>query len=1163
MKKTLLFICGAVAWLSSWAQPVAPKMTTAGDTTWYYVRFKTGGNVLADQNTGLRTAALSLGTKAQQWYLLGSSTNSFRMVSRLGNRLIWNGSRYVTAGTGGAYLKLEQSSNASATNYWEIKRTAGTQSMNQFGGTNAGAQLGEWTPGDNNNPLEFVPIQAQLPTFSTTGNDTWYFLQFRNGGFTIADAGEGVNSTVQLAQPVAGQLWKLVGNQSSFYLQNKDGRYLTYQNSRLTTTSTEPTIRFNLIASTNTNYFPAWEIGIVGTSGTAFNQWGGAAAGNTIGLYNIGDGGNPIGFVKENEMSYADYRVEGVSSFAPVNPFTLWYKQPITLLSSPSGDPWREYALPLGNGQLGATFYGGVKKEQIQFNEKTLWTGRSTDKSASYGAYQNFGSVFIENLDSQTFDQTDAKSVKNYVRYLDLNTATGVVQFTNADGSVTYTREYIVSYPDNVIAMRLKATAAGKQSVRISMKPGVSATATYANGEGTFSGQLETVRYNARLKVVPTNGTMATDANGISVTGADEILVVLNGSTDFDMTSATYVNTSLDLQAKVQGFVNTAATKGFEQIQQGQQEAHKLFFDRASLSLEGAASNVDTKTLIDDYTKGLKGTADPKALFLEQLYYHYGRYLMIGSSRGVDQPSNLQGIWNNQAKPAWNSDIHSNINVQMNYWPAEANNLSELHEPFLNYISIMAKSPQWKAYAAAANQPYGWTCYTENNIFGGVGSFMHNYVIANAWYCTHLWQHYRYTLDKDYLKRVFPAMWTATQFWLGRLKLDTDGTYVCPNEYSPEHGPASQDGVAHAQQLVADLFANTKQAIEVLGSEANVPTDSITLLNDRYSKLDKGLAIETYTGTWGATRNGVSTGTPILREWKTSNYDAGQNGHRHLSHLMCLYPFSQVNKGDSYFDAAVNSLRLRGDESTGWSMGWKINLWARANDGDHAHKILEYALQHTTASTGGVFYNLFDVHPTYIFQIDGNFGACAGISEMLMQSQTDTIQFLPALPTVWKAGSMRGMKAVGNFNVDFSWKDSKMNQAVITSVKGQPLYVKCPGVDTAQVLINGVAATPTQVRAGVIKINAQQNDVVTINFTPEATTGIRSASVVEKPALSVNGRTITVKNATATTVTDLSGRRLLTTSASSFTLPIADGKAFLVSMQTAKGEKVTQKVLLP
>lgn len=1163
MKKILLSFLGTFAAVSMAAQPVAPKFTTSGDTTWYYVRFTRGSNVLADQKPGLKTAALSVTAQTQRWALVGSA-NNFQLLSKTGNRVSWNGSQFsTTSSSTGEALKITASSSDAAS--WEIQRVAnraGTK-MNQVGVIKVGQDLGEWTAGDPNNNLKFVVSTPKLPTFSEeTGTPAWYFLQFANSGNTVVSAGVGQNAVQGTAKPEPTQLWQLVGTRDNFYLKNAAGEYLgisgTGDAARLRAYATPQATRFKLVETTNGSYFPAWEIQAVGLTGNSnLNEWGGAVVGYELGFWTRGDVNNPLLFVAQDEMEYADYIVEPSTTYQPVNPLTLWYTVPTTLAETKVGDKWKDFVLPLGNGQLGATVYGGVKKEEIQFNEKTLWKGRSSDNSSSYGAYQNFGSVFIENLDSDAFDPTDAKKATDYARYLDLNKSVAGVQFANADGSVKYTREYIASYPDGVIAMRLKASQPGKQTVRISLKPGSNVETSYADNAGTFGGSFETISYNARMKVVNTGGTIVTTPKGIEVTGADEILVILKGATNFDMSKSTYVDNTLNLANTVKAAVDAAGAKGWEAIYADHQADYAQLFNRVDFQLTGAASTVDTKSLIDQYTQSLKGTADPKALMLEQLYYNYGRYLMISSSRGVDQPSNLQGIWNHVNNAPWGADIHSNINVQMNYWPAEANNLSDLHYPFLNYVITMANSPQWKSYARAAGATKGWTCYTENNIFGGVGSFMHSYVIANAWYSTHLWQHYRYTLDKEYLKKAFPAMWSATQFWLDRLKL-RDGKYVCPNEYSPEHGP-TEDGVAHAQQLVYDLFSNTKKAIDVLGADAAVDAAELNKLNDRFSKLDNGLAIEKYTGAWGTTVNGITSGTDILREWKYSNYTRGFNGHRHMSHLMCLYPFAQVNPGDDYFQAAVNSLKLRGDESTGWSMGWKINLWARAQDGNHAHKILEYALQHTSSGKGGVFYNLFDVHPEYLFQIDGNFGACAGISEMLMQSQTDTIQFLPALPSVWKEGSMKGMKAVGNFSVDFSWKDSKLAMAKIVSHKGQPLMIKYPKIESDYaVLVNGAPVTPETLRSGLIRVNAAEGDVVTLNFT-EAATGISSVSAAA-PSLNVQGRQVTVSGSLQTSVVDLAGRHLLTTTASHFTLPA--GKAFILTMQPAKGKAISQKVVV-
>jgi alpha-L-fucosidase 2 len=423
----------------------------------------------------------------------------------------------------------------------------------------------------------------------------------------------------------------------------------------------------------------------------------------------------------------------------------------------------------------------------------------------------------------------------------------------------------------------------------------------------------------------------------------------------------------------------------------------------------------------------------------------------------------------------------------MNYWQVENTNLSELHLPFLNYIINMSDSESWKRYANESGQERGWTCYTENNIFGGVGGFMHQYVIANAWYCTHLWQHYRYTLDKDFLKKAFPAMLSATQFWLDRMIVDeTDGTYVCPQEYSPEHGPV-EDGMPHAQQLVWELFDNTLKAVDILGAKTcGIQAEELKQIRRCYEKINRGLAVEVYDGAWGEEVNGVRKGDKILREWKYSPYTAGENGHRHISHAMCLYPFNQIMDDPELFEAMTNTLKLRGDASTGWSMGWKINLWARALDGDHAHDILELALRHHDGDGinyhggGGINFNLYDSHPP--FQIDGNFGATAGIAEMLVQSHNGEIHILPALPSVWNSGKAKGFKAIGDFEVSIEWGEMKASYIEIENRQGQPCVVRYPGLEKAVIKVNGRAVKTKKTGAESLRIPSKAGDKITIEF---------------------------------------------------------------------------------
>lgn len=963
-----------------------------------------------------------------------------------------------------------------------------------------------------------VVIGQTAPDF--TGG-TWYYVQFKEGGGCLQDNGNGQPVTVRTKSVNDAQLWKVVGSQSNFQLVNKStGSYAVVSSTASTsngvsnpnplrTSSSEQSGGFSIVSTTNTNYSPAWEIK-VNTTGFAhqyLNQFGGTMDG--IGLWDLGDMNNPLVFV-----AYTD--------IAPKEPLTLWYTVPAN--ETGAGNTWMEYSLPIGNGQFGASLFGGVATDEVQFNEKTLWSGTKNDVSetgstGTYGSYQDFGSIIITNNGNTTYS--------NYVRTLDLTTATGTVSYTDGNG-VNHKREYIASYPDGVVAVRLSADSNGSINIKAALEVGetLNASTNYSNGYAYFSGNKfkdgngSTVSYNARFKVIPTGGTMSTTNSGINVSGANEVLIVLAGGTDYDPTNSNYVSNTGSLSSTVQSRVDAAASKGWTSLYNAHVADYQNYFGRMTLSFSGAKNTMPTNDLVDTYNSGSCSASN--ARMLEQLYFAYGRYLEIASSRGVALPSNLQGIWSNTSYAAWNADIHANINVQMNYWPAEITNLSEMHMPFLDYIINMSNSAQWQSYAkhtcsgrenSSAGGRFnsrGWTCFTENNIFGGVGPWAHNYAVANAWYCTHLWQHYAYTLDEDYLAKAFPTMLTACQFWLDRLVLASDGTYECPDECSPEHGPTSEDGVPHAQQLVYDLFSNTLKAYEILGSSrASISSTDLADLQNKFSKLDKGLATERYTGY-----NNLSYGSTILREWKYSSFSAGEEGHRHLSHLMCLYPFSQVNAYESdltYFNAAVNSLRQRGDASTGWSMGWKINLWARAMDGDHAHSILERALTHSTSygtdgNCGGIYYNLYDSHSP--FQIDGNFGACAGIAEMLFQSHSGVLNVLPALPSDWyDGGTVTGLKGMGNFTVGFEWTTNGAPTIInIVNNKGQVCKVMCQRADisAAKVTVNGVRVTPTADAAGVYTIpSTTAGDVIAIDFVN--TEGGEEQLVVETPQFSVDG----------------------------------------------------------
>ena len=1092
----------------------ADASSLTDESTYYYMQFKTGGAVVEDKGAGTnaQTAAMANNKNGQFWAFIGTELTSLKAINKAGRYLSYSGSRYQTATSANDAVTFELRQSTAHPGYFELINSGATQAMNQVGGTGAGKDLGVWNIGDANNPLKVIlPPAPEEPIFyanaTPTESDEWYYMQFcKNSLNWIAPSTVGEKVTVTAAvQYKEEMMWRFIGDKNSFKLVNKKGEYAyfdgTDENGSLKTSASDgdtDAYKFSLVVSKG-SYAQAWEIKPTVVTSTTYphlNMYQGANEGTSISVWSAADGGNPMKFIPVSEVEFPDYTVTGSTSYSPTQKFTLWYTEPATTARLYSGGQgysnWMEWSLPIGNGQLGASLFGGVMRDEIQINEKTLWSGRSTDQTANYGQFENFGSVFVENIGSDLSLRPE-EGATDYYRSLDLADALGKVYFKSAKSQTEYTREYFASNPDKAVVAHYVSNGTAKLNLRITMKSGniLGRTTSYAEGSGffsgnTFSGSTQTIKYALRFKVVNlgTDGTVTTDENGITVADASDIMVVISGATDFDPASPTYVSGTTQLTSNLRTTVNAAAAKDYTTLKNAHLEDHHALWNRMSLELDGISNTVTTNALIDSYSSG----TGANALMLENLYFAYGRYLEIASSRGVALPSNLQGIWSNMDNPAWNADIHSNINVQMNYWPAEQTNLSEMHEPFLNYIINMANSPQWKGYATAAGQSRGWTCYTENNIFGGVGSFMHNYVIANAWYCTHLWQHYRYTLDKEYLQRAFPAMLSAAQFWMDRLVLDDDGTYVCPNEYSPEHGP-SEDGVAHAQQLVYDLFENTLAAIRVLGQQAaGISDEDLATLKNRFDNLDPGLATEIYDGTWGTTA--IAANTPILREWKTSAFSAGQNGHRHMSHLMCLYPFSQVTPGTALYDAAVNSLRLRGDGATGWSMGWKINLWARAKDGDHSRTILNNALRHANGGAG-VFYNLYDSHAP--FQIDGNFGACAGMAEMIMQSQSDTIEVLPALPSAWTAGTMTGMKAVGNFTVDITWSAGKATRVRVVSHKGQPLMIKAADIASARITKNSTDVGTAIVATDVVRIPTEEGDEIIIDFTQGTVTPDKGA----------------------------------------------------------------------
>ncbi|WP_455074622.1 glycoside hydrolase family 95 protein [Prevotella fusca] len=1062
-------ICAAFMTMFLSASPVFaqgfPRVSTSQDEHWYYVKYLCSGNVLEDKGNrqNCRTASPQvMSSDRQLWKVVAAkgsdADRKYQLVSRSGRTLYVNGtdpnsSRFMTgataAGTNTFHI-FHSSNNSFGSGAFEIAPdSTGSYAMNQVGEIKVGQLVGLWDKGDINNVLSFVTkddmvFPYYMPVTSTAANPVYYYIQFQTGNWLLSAKDE--KATCQTASLHTGNLddmlWRVSESNGKYAFVSKSGKILYINDSYLNASkerSSKDTL-FTMVESKNA--LGGFEIGKSTYGRNFFNMYQGAGEGKYISFWDLGDGGNVVRFVPADEL----VPVEGIATFSPANKYTLWYTKPAT--------NWMTSCLPIGNGQFGATLMGDVAIDDVQFNDKTLWSGKlgGLTSTAAYGYYLNFGNLYIRSR--------GLSKVTDYVRYLDINDAVAGVKYT-MDG-VEYNRTYFASNPDSCVVIRYTASQGGKINTTLTLRNQNGRDVSYTvdnNNQATitFDGQVARQNdhgattpesYYCAARIVTDGGTVTKNAKGmIEVNDANSMIVYLRGLTDFDPDAPEYVSGANLLAGRAAATVDGAQGKGYDALFAAHKTDYKSLFERCQLTLGDIKNNIPTPQLISNYRNNQHDN-----LFLEELYFNYGRYLLISSSRGVSLPANLQGIWNDNNTPAWHSDIHANINVQMNYWPAEPTNLSELHRPFLDYIYREAcVKPTWRRFAQdMGHVNTGWTLPTENNIYGSGTTFANTYTVANAWYCQHLWQHYTYTMDKEFLRtKAFPAMKSAVDYWFKKLVKAADGTYECPNEWSPEHGP-TENAIAHSQQLVWDLFNNTRKAIEILGNDV-VSKAFRDELASYFEKLDNGCHTEV----------NPADGKTYLREWKyTSQFNnpskIGVNeykAHRHISHLMGLYPCTQISEDvdNNVFEAARASLIARGDgHGTGWSLGHKINLNARAYEGLHCHNLIKRALQQTwdtgtNEAAGGIYENLWDAHAPY--QIDGNFGYTAGVAEMLLQSHNDKLVILPALPTTfWQKGSVKGLKAVGNFTVDIEWANAKATKVQIVSNVGTTCVVKYAGI---------------------------------------------------------------------------------------------------------------------